>query len=118
MSMGRQPSDWGVNHLAHDSIRIAYSALERFPDLVKRHKFLAGGAAISSSLVALAGVAIARRMRAGQSAEEALASVTSDELEGLRLVDERELEANAASDEPPEPATDSDAPTDQAAASG
>ena len=50
MSTGKRPSDWGVNHIAHDSIRIAYSALERFPDLVRRHKFLAGGAAISSSL--------------------------------------------------------------------
>lgn len=118
MSTGKRPSDWGVNHIAHDSIRIAYSALERFPDLVRRHKFLAGGAAISSSLVALAGVAIAQRMRAGQSAEEALASVTSDELEGLRLVDERQLEADAASAEPPEPATDGDSPTDHAAASG
>lgn len=118
MSTGKQPSDWGVNHLAHDSIRIAYRALERFPDVVRRHKFLAGGAAISSSLVALAGVAIARRMSAGQSAEEALASVTAEELEGLRLVDEQEADADAASVEPPEPATDGDPPTDHAAASG
>ncbi len=118
MSMGKQPSDWGVNHLAHDSIRIAYRARERFPDVVRRHKFLAGGAAISSSLVALAGVAIARRMRDGQSAEEALASVTAEELEGLRLVDEQQPNGDAASDEPPEPTTDRDSPTDHAAASG
>ncbi len=117
MNTGK-PSDWGVNHLAHDSIRIAYSALERFPDLVRRHKFLAGGAAVSSSLVALAGVAIARRMRAGQSAEEALASVTSEELEGLRLVDESAIQADAANGDSPESATDDEAPTDHSAASG
>ena len=76
-----------VDHAARDAIRLAHRALERFPQLVVKHKFIAGGAAVSSSLVVLAGVAIARRMRAGQSGEEAVASVTEDELQG-RLVDD------------------------------
>jgi hypothetical protein len=73
-----------VTGTAGDAIRLAHKALERFPDVVKRHKFIAGGAAISSSLVALAGVAIVCRIRSGQSEEEALASVTEEELSGRR----------------------------------
>ena len=72
---------------ASDAVRLAHRGLERFPDLVKRHKFIAGGAAVSSSLLVLAGVAIARRLRSGQSEEEALASLTEEELTGHR--DER-----------------------------
>ena len=74
-----------VTGTAGDAIRLAHRALERFPDVVKRHKFIAGGAAISSSLVALAGVAIARRVRSGQTEEEALASITEEELSGRRV---------------------------------
>ncbi len=70
---------------ASDAVRLAHKALERFPLVVKRHKFIAGGAAISSSLVVLAGVAIARRLRSGQSAEEAVASLTEEELNGQRV---------------------------------
>ena len=74
-----------VTNTAGDAIRLAHKALERFPDVVRRHKFIAGGAAISTSLVALAGVAITRRMRSGQTEEEAIASLTEDELHGRRI---------------------------------
>ena len=85
---------------ATDAVRLAHRGLERFPDLVKRHKFIAGGAAVSSSLLVLAGVAIARRLRSGQSEEEALASLTEEELTGHR--DERTpWSQDAAADEPP-----------------
>ena len=85
---------------ATDAVRLAHRGLERFPDLVKRHKFIAGGAAVSSSLLVLAGVAIARRLRTGQSEEEALASLTEEELTGHR--DERTpWSQDAAIDEPP-----------------
>ena len=85
---------------ATDAVRLAHRGLERFPELVKRHKFIAGGAAVSSSLLVLAGVAIARRLRSGQSEEEALASLTEDELTGQR--DEREhWTQDAAEDEAP-----------------
>jgi hypothetical protein len=75
-----------IDRAARDSIKLAYEALDRFPELVRRHKFIAGGAAISSSLIVLAGVAIARRMLTGQTAAEAVASVTEDEVQGLRVV--------------------------------
>lgn len=94
-----------IDRTVADSVRLAHRALERFPDLVRRHKFIAGGAAISSSLIVLAGVAIARRMLAGQSPEEALASVTEAEVEGLHVVEaDGEGAAGAAAAEAASPA--------------
>ena len=71
-----QHPSWGepTDHTANEAIRLAHRALERFPAVIARHKYIAGGAAVSSSLVVLAGVAIARRMRSGQTAEEAVAA--------------------------------------------
>ncbi|MXW23784.1 MAG: hypothetical protein F4Z96_03840 [Chloroflexi bacterium] len=95
-----------VTHTAGDAIRGAHKALERFPDVVRRHKFIAGGAAISTSLVALAGVAIARRMRSGQTEEEAIASLTEDELHGRRVELPEEASVNGASPQDDEAAED------------
>ena len=78
-----------IDHVARDSIRLAHQALDRFPDLVRRHKVIAGGAAISSSLVILAGVAIARRMRTGETGEEAVAGLTEAELQNLERIKTR-----------------------------
>ena len=100
---------------AGDAIRLAHKALERFPDVVRRHKFIAGGAAISTSLVALAGVAITRRMRSGQSEEEAIASLTEDELHGRRVELPEELSANGAGPHDEE-ATEDEAVTVEAVA--
>jgi len=72
-----------IDRTARDAVRLAHRALDRFPDLVRKHKFIAGGAALSSSLVMLAGVAITRRVLKGQSAEEAVRSVTEAELQGI-----------------------------------
>lgn len=101
----------GVDGAAHDAVRLAHRALERFPTVVARHRYVAGGAAISSALVAMAGVAVALRMRAGQSADDAIAEVTEDELEGrtrYRIEDEvAETLARAETDGEPS----GDAPT-------
>ena len=78
-----------IDRAARDAVRLAHHALDRFPELVRKHKFLAGGAAISSSLVALAAVAITRRILHGQSAEEAVSTVTEAELQGLGPVPPR-----------------------------
>ena len=110
----RRPSGGDtIDSTARDAVRLAHHALDRFPELVRRHKFIAGGAAISSALVALAGVAIAKRMREGQSADEALAGVTEAELEGLRVVEvPAEDEDEAAEPEAFEqPATNGKAPS-------
>jgi hypothetical protein len=84
----RRPSGGNtIDSAAHEAVKLAHQALDQFPELIRRHKFLAGGAALSSAMVALAGVAIAKRMRSGQTADEALAGVTEAELEGLRVVE-------------------------------
>ena len=100
-----------VTHAAGAAIRLAHKVLERFPDVVRRHKYIAGGAAVSTSLVTLAGVAIARRMRGGQSEEEAVASVTEDELAGFRVaLDDPEGDAGyEAGDADPEAPSASEA---------
>lgn len=98
-----------IDRTAGEAIRLAHRALDRFPDVVRRHKFVAGGAVISSSLIALAGVAIARRIRAGQTPDEAVATVTAEEVQGLRVVEiepkpDAEAEATApAAETAPEP---------------
>lgn len=72
-----------ADRAAYEAVRLAHRALDRFPEVVRRHKFIAGGAAVSGSLIVLAGVAIARRMRRGESADEAVASVTEAEIQGM-----------------------------------
>jgi hypothetical protein len=88
-----------VDRAAEEAIHLAHRALDRFPDLVKRHSFIAGGAAVSSALVALAGVAIARRMRNGETAEQALEHVTAEEIETPRSDRPRAGADEAAEDE-------------------
>jgi hypothetical protein len=68
---------------AEASIRLAHRALNRFPELLKRHKYVAGGAAVAGALVVLASVAIARRMRQGETGEQAAERVTRAEIESL-----------------------------------
>jgi hypothetical protein len=100
-----------IDQVARDSISLAHRALERFPDLVRRHKVIAGGAAISSSLVILAGVAIARRMRQGETAEEALAGLTEEELQQLERVRTRRTTDDNAPEEPSAPVSSNGAAT-------
>ena len=69
-----------IDRASHEAIRLAHRVLDRFPGLVKQHTYVAGGAAVSSVLVLLAGVAISRRMHGGQSAEQAVAEMTEEEL--------------------------------------
>lgn len=108
-----------IDELAHGAIKLAHEAIERFPDMKRRHMFLAGGAAISSALVVAAGVAVARRIRAGAKPDEAVQAVTEDEIEGLRLVERTHYRPNGATpssttDEAPEPVDEP--PVDSAAA--
>ena len=86
-----------IDELAHGAIKLAHQAIERFPEMKRRNMFLAGGAAISSALVVAAGVAVARRIRAGAKPEDAVRAVTEDEIEGLRLVKRAHYRPNGAS---------------------
>ncbi len=72
-----------------DAIRLAHRVLERFPEMRKKHMFIAGGAALSSAVLIAAGVALAKRVRQGQVAAEAAEEITEDELETVSLLDRR-----------------------------
>lgn len=76
-----------IDELAHGVLKLAHEAIDRFPDVKRRHMFMAGGAAISSALVVAAGVAILRRVRNGQHPQVAAQEVTEEEIEGIRLVE-------------------------------
>lgn len=99
-----------IDRAAGEAIRLAHRALDRFPDMVRRYKFVAGGAVVSSSLIALAGVAIARRIRAGQTPEEAVAGVTEAEVQGLRII---EPDLHEGLTEPQAELVDSDEPVSE-----
>ncbi len=100
-----------LDDLAHGAIRLAHDAIERFPEMKKRHMFLAGGAAISSALVVAAGVAVARRILAGAKPDDAVQAVTEDEIEGLRLVERTPYRPNGTTPA----ATTDDLPEDETA---
>ncbi len=105
-----------LDHATAGAVRLAHRVLERFPDVVRQHKLFAGGAAVSSALVVLAGVAVARRMLHGASAEEAVEGVTERELVGLHAVDSTE-EVEVTEDAPTNgarPDDDDEAPGDDA----
>jgi hypothetical protein len=118
-----EPSQRGggeqVDRAAEEAIHLAHQALNRFPDLVRRHSFIAGGAAVSSALVVLAGVAIARRMRAGETGAQAVEHVTAEEIETPRSdrphhTSETEESAEAEADSEPDTApTDGHGPLHQ-----
>ncbi len=76
---------------SRQTLHLAHQAAEKFPELAKRYRSFAGPAAIASgALVALAGVAVARRMRRGQHAEEILDEITSEEIEQAATVSSRQ----------------------------
>ena len=89
-----------IDRAAGDSIRLAHRALNRFPDLLRRHRYVAGGAAVAGALVVLASVAIARRMMNGESGEEAADSVTQAEIESLHPRDRDDPEPEDATAPP------------------
>ncbi len=93
-----------IDRAAEESIRLAHRALERFPDLVRRHKYVAGGAAVAGALVVLASVAIARRMGRGETADEAIEALTEAEIESLHpreRDDDPDAPQATTADEPP-----------------
>ncbi len=72
------------------ALNLAHRATEKFPDLARRYRSFAGPAAIASgALMALAGVAVARRVRRGQQPEEILDQITPEEIERAATVTSR-----------------------------
>lgn len=64
------------------ALNLAHRVAEKFPDLNGKYRTFAGPAVIvSGALVALAGVAVARRLRRGQQPDDILDEITEDEIE-------------------------------------
>jgi hypothetical protein len=83
---GEQP-DSATRH----ALNLAHRAIERFPDLARRHRRFTGPAAVlSTGVVLLAGIAIARRLRLGEHPDQILDSLTPDEIESAGIVEEQE----------------------------
>ena len=73
------------------ALNLAHRAAGKFPDLTHRYRSFAGPAAVvSGALVAMAGVAVARRVRRGQQPEEILEQITSEEIEQAATVTSRQ----------------------------
>jgi hypothetical protein len=76
---------------SRQALHLAHQVAEKFPELANRYRSFAGPAVIvSGALVALAGVAVARRLRRGQGAEEILSEITSEEIEQAATVSSRQ----------------------------
>jgi hypothetical protein len=76
---------------SRQALHLAHKAAEKFPELANRYRSFAGPAVIvSGALVALAGVAVARRIRKGQRPEDILDEITSEEIEQAATVSSRQ----------------------------
>ncbi len=66
-------------------LSLAFGAVNKFPDLIKRHRRFVGGATatavISTTAIILAYRAVHGRMAKGESAADALKHVTEEEIE-------------------------------------
>jgi hypothetical protein len=83
---GEQP-DSATRH----TLNLAHRAVNRFPDLAQRYRRFTGPAAVvSTGLVLLTGIAIARRLRLGEHPEQILDSLTPDEIESAAVVEQEE----------------------------
>ncbi|HWO74192.1 MAG TPA: hypothetical protein VNN21_11620 [Dehalococcoidia bacterium] len=75
------------DHSALTSLQLAHRVVARFPELAKRYqKFIGTAAVVSSALIVLASIAVARRLNRGEKPEEILASITPDEIENAGKV--------------------------------
>ncbi len=66
---------------AMSSLQLAHRVIAKFPELTKKYqKFIGTAAVVSSALIVLASIAVSRRLSRGETAEDILASITSDEI--------------------------------------
>jgi hypothetical protein len=76
-SQGEAPDTSAMN-----ALQLAHRAVAKFPELTKRYqKFIGVTAVVSSAIIVLASIAVAKRLSRGESAEHILASITPDEIE-------------------------------------
>jgi hypothetical protein len=81
-------SEWQNGHgeapdsSALTSLQLSHRVVAKFPELAKRYqKFIGTAAVVSTALIVLASIAVARRLHKGETPEDILASITSEEIE-------------------------------------
>jgi hypothetical protein len=80
-----------VDAETHRTLSLAHRAVAKFPELKGKYKAYAGAAVVVSSVATLmAGVAIARKMKRGMSADKALAALTAADIEAAMHVAARD----------------------------
>lgn len=84
----RDDQDWHNGHgeapdpSAMRALHLAHSAVQKFPELTRRYqKFIGTAAVVSSAVIVLASIAVARRQAKGETADKILAEITPDEIE-------------------------------------
>jgi hypothetical protein len=76
---GETPDSHSLN-----ALRLAHSAVDKFPELKKRYqKYIGPVAVLSTAVVVLASIAVNRRLHRGQSPERILAEITPEEIEDV-----------------------------------
>jgi hypothetical protein len=83
-----EDSEWHNGHgeapdnSALTSLQLAHRVVAKFPELAKRYqKFIGTAAVVSTALIVLASIAVARRLHKGETPEDILASITPEEIE-------------------------------------
>jgi hypothetical protein len=85
---------------ALSALQLAHRVVAKFPDLTKRYqKFIGTAAVVSSALIVLASIAVARRLNRGESAEDILNSITPEEIENAGKEKPEKPEQNGKSEE-------------------
>ena len=70
-----------IEDVTQNAVRLAHRVVARFPQVTRKHMVVAGGAALSSAIIAASAVAVAKRINAGSSDDDAVNDVTEGELE-------------------------------------
>ena len=85
---------------ALSALQLAHRVVNKFPELTKRYqKFIGTAAVVSSALIVLASIAVARRLNRGESAEDILNSITPEEIENAGKQKPEKPEQNGKSEE-------------------
>jgi hypothetical protein len=67
---------------AQAALQLTHRAIAKFPELSKRYKWFIGTAAVvAPALIALASIAVTKRLHRGQSPDKILEEITPDEIE-------------------------------------
>ena len=85
---------------ALSALQLAHRVVHKFPELTKRYqKFIGTAAVVSSAVIVLASIAVARRLNRGESAEDIFNSITPEEIENAGKEKPEKPEKNGKEDD-------------------